>query len=213
MRARALVLLAGLGLWSGVAAQEAAGRTSKPAAKRTTLRCRVVPASRHARRHKVCVRVKPKPKTTARPPARVPSPPPARVPTPPPTAGTTAMPPAPAAPPALPPVAPAAPAPSAPPAPVPSRLQATTREFSIRLSRARVPAGPLILQLVNAGEDEHDLHVRPASGGPDALALDLTDPFGGTREASQVLGAGDYVLYCSLPGHEEAGMRAPLEVR
>ena len=61
----------------------------------------------------------------------------------------------------------------------------------------------------NVGEDDHDLSVRRAStilgtlplapGESDTLTLDLA--------------VGAYTLFCSLPDHEEAGMRANISVR
>jgi len=79
------------------------------------------------------------------------------------------------------------------------------------LSRAALPAGSAIVELVNRGQDGHDLHLRPAGGGDDALAVVETAP-GAVTDASATLPAGSYVLYCSLPGHEAAGMHALLSV-
>lgn len=107
---------------------------------------------------------------------------------------------------------PAAPGPPVPPSPA-ARLQVTAREFSLQLSRPAVAAGPLVLELVNRGEDPHDLRVRPAAGGAAVLSIALTDPFGGVGDTEGPLEAGTFTLFCSLPGHEAAGMRATLTVR
>jgi hypothetical protein len=179
------------------------------AAKKPVVRCHWVKATKKHKRHKVCVKVKAKTKTTKKAtPAPSSSAPaaPAPVATPAPVA---------AAPVAVPITAPA-PAPvSAPvtdPAPtVLTRLQATTREWSLTLSRPAIAAGALSLQLVNAGEDAHDLHVRPAAGGADLLSASSTQP-GTNTTISGSLPAGTYTLYCSLPGHETAGMHATLTV-
>ena len=123
-----------------------------------------------------------------------------------------AGPPAPGAPIVVSPPEAAPPAPPAPPS-LTARLQVTAREFSLQFSRPAVAAGPLVLELVNRGEDPHDLRVRPAAGGGDVLSIGLTDPFGGVGEAEGPLEAGTFTLFCSLPGHEAAGMRATLTVR
>ncbi|HWH94897.1 MAG TPA: hypothetical protein VNT03_13640, partial [Baekduia sp.] len=101
----------------------------------------------------------------------------------------------------------------APAGPVAARLQVTSREFTLTLSRPAIAAGPLTLELVNRGEDPHDLHVRPAAGGADVLAIDDTDGFGGLGSVDGTLAAASYTLYCALPGHEAAGMHATLLVQ
>lgn len=102
--------------------------------------------------------------------------------------------------------------PAAPPVPAPARLQVTAREFSLQLSRPSVASGSLVLELVNEGEDQHDLHVRPATGGADVAAISRIDPFGGVGSTTGKLAAGTYTVYCSLPGHEAAGMHATLPI-
>jgi plastocyanin len=196
----------------------AAGATMKPPVKHaaTRVRCHYVVVHRTNKLRRVCVKVKPAPALTKQRPGTQPTPAAPGA-----TLTKAILSPAPVA--AAPPAAVAtplvAPTPSAPApavvaalAPVP-RLQATTREFSVQLSRPAIAAGSVILQLVNGGEDPHDLHVRPAAGGADVLAVDRTDPFGGVTDASGTLAAGSYTLYCSLPGHEAAGMHALLTVK
>ena len=46
----------------------------------------------------------------------------------------------------------------------PARVQVGADEFSYALSRQSIKAGPAIVQLVNYGEDEHDLRLRRAGG-------------------------------------------------
>ncbi|HEX4929984.1 MAG TPA: hypothetical protein VFV62_04675, partial [Gaiellaceae bacterium] len=46
----------------------------------------------------------------------------------------------------------------------PARLQVSADEFSYALSRQSIKAGPAIVQLVNYGEDEHDLRLKRAGG-------------------------------------------------
>lgn len=144
--------------------------------------------------------------------------------------GVRARRPAPVAAPAAPPVSGTAPAPAGDPAPapvtapaavptapvavlpaapVPARLQVTAREWSLTLSRPSVVAGPAIVELVNRGEDGHDLRV--ARDGATAGTWDELAP-GATRKQTLELTAGTYQLFCSLPGHREAGMAASLAV-
>jgi hypothetical protein len=205
----ALALAAG-----GLAGLEQARAVASPPAKaKAKVRCRWVKATKRRKRHKVCVKVKikAKPKATTNPPAVKP---PATV-APAASFGT------PVSAPATGEAAPAATAtpPSAagdgtatPAIPVAARLQATTREWTITLSRPSIPAGAVTLELVNRGEDAHDLHVRPAAGGADVLSVVRTESLG-LADADGTLPAGSYMLYCSLPGHEAAGMRATLSVQ
>ena len=46
----------------------------------------------------------------------------------------------------------------------PARVQVTALEFEYRLSRLTVRQGPALIQLVNYGEDEHDLYVHRIGG-------------------------------------------------
>lgn len=171
----------------------------RPAAAKP--RCAPVKATKKAMRRRTCATAKAKAKANVtRPAPASPAPP-------------SAAPPVPAVePPAteLAPVVPAAPAPTPDVVPA-SRVQATAREFSLTLSRAVIPAGTAIVQLVNRGQDPHDLRVRPAAGGPDVLAIAETGP-GALADGGVTLAAGPYTLYCALPGHEAAGMRATLTV-
>jgi hypothetical protein len=99
--------------------------------------------------------------------------------------------------------------PPAPPAPL-GRLAVRVEEFKLTLSRTSLAAGDALVELQNFGEDPHDLRIAPA-GGPLAASFPEIDP--GTRHKEQVTFAtGSYKLFCSLPGHEELGMRATLKV-
>jgi plastocyanin len=188
---------------------------AKPAAK-PKVRCHWIKATKKKPRHRVCVKVKATKKAPARKPAAPkPAPKPAAAPV-----ATGAPAPAPAAAPApdapalSPPAVvttPAAPAidPALPAPPAAARVQATAREFSLVLSRTTITAGAATIELVNRGEDPHDLHVRPAAGGADVLAIPRVDP-GAVDGAAVTLAAGAYTLYCALPGHEALGMKAAL---
>ena len=105
--------------------------------------------------------------------------------------------------------APIAPAPVLPqpqtPAPELSRLQVTAREWKLTLSRPSLKAGPALVELVNRGEDPHDLHIGAAGHIPETQSLER-----GSKNVT--LAAGSYTLYCSLPGHAALGMSATLTV-
>ncbi|HYO30605.1 MAG TPA: plastocyanin/azurin family copper-binding protein, partial [Thermomicrobiales bacterium] len=62
------------------------------------------------------------------------------------------------------------------------------------------------LEFRNTGNLEHDWSV-------DALAFSPNVRPGQTAVAELLVPAGTYEVYCSLPGHREAGMVATLEVR
>jgi hypothetical protein len=100
--------------------------------------------------------------------------------------------------------------------PVPANLLVTAVEYRLQLSRASVPTGAAAIQLVDKGEDPHDLALRriDAHGhlvGPQ-LSLPQATP-GNLTHRTLHLAPGRWKLWCTLPGHERLGMRAVLSVR
>ena len=93
----------------------------------------------------------------------------------------------------------------------PARLFVSAKEYSLIDSRQKLKPGPVQIQLYNAGEDGHDLRLRRV-GGTRTLAIRETAP-GKVTELRTVLRSGTWKLWCSLPGHATAGMRATLVVR
>jgi plastocyanin len=71
------------------------------------------------------------------------------------------------------------------------------------------PAGKVTIVLTNDSSVEHDVAIE--GNGVDVQS-DLVDN-GGTSDASATLTAGTYTFFCTVPGHEEAGMKGTLTVR
>ena len=98
----------------------------------------------------------------------------------------------------------------------PARLLVYAQEWSLSPSRAVLPAGAVVVELWNRGQDAHDLRVRRIDragvmSGP-TQAVRLTLP-GQVSTAAWRLAPGRYQLYCSLPGHMAAGMHVIIGVR
>jgi plastocyanin len=64
----------------------------------------------------------------------------------------------------------------------------------------QVSAGADTIELINRGEDAHDLHLERKSNGEQLLEIAPTGPNGHARE-NITLEAGEYVIYCSLADH------------
>jgi plastocyanin len=94
--------------------------------------------------------------------------------------------------------------------PSPARLQVGATEFRFTLSRLQIKRGPAIVELVNRGEDDHDLRLRRI-GSTRVWKLQRTHP-GDRGRISASFAAGTYRLWCSLPRHRLAGMRTTLRV-
>ena len=93
----------------------------------------------------------------------------------------------------------------------PVRLQVTAMEFEFRLSRPQLRSGRWsIIELVNLGQDEHDLRLRRI-GGTRTYAVKTALP-GQRRYLAAKLRAGRYHLWCSIADHRARGMRAQLRV-
>jgi plastocyanin len=84
------------------------------------------------------------------------------------------------------------------------------REFRLSLSRVRVQAGPAVVELLNAGEDGHDLRLRRA-GGRRTVSWPVL-PAGAHLDREVTLRPGRYLLWCAVPGHRGLGMQAILVV-
>ncbi|MHB8243074.1 MAG: plastocyanin/azurin family copper-binding protein [Solirubrobacteraceae bacterium] len=89
-------------------------------------------------------------------------------------------------------------------------VQVSAVEYSFTLSRTRVPAGKVIFEFVNNGQDEHNLNILPAEGAP-AAVFPTAQPKAVTDQTI-VMRSGTYTMFCSLPEHEQKGMKATLVV-
>jgi hypothetical protein len=95
-------------------------------------------------------------------------------------------------------------------APFPTRLQVTSTEFRLTMSRVVVPGGRVRIELVNMGEDPHDLKLRRI-GGKYTYTIPETLP--GERSTKTLrLIRGRYQVWCAIAGHRDWGMRATLRV-
>jgi hypothetical protein len=93
----------------------------------------------------------------------------------------------------------------------PARLQVTAKEFYLVLSGRVVKPGPAIVELVNFGEDAHDLRLQRV-GGTRVYRIPVVQP-GAFRDLDLKLLPGRYRLWCGLPTHEARGMKAFVTVR
>ncbi|WP_411277927.1 hypothetical protein [Gaiella sp.] len=96
-------------------------------------------------------------------------------------------------------------------APTPARLQVSGDEFSLALSRALIRKGQAIIELVNYGEDDHDLALRRI-GGARTYRVGVVEP-GQTGSLAARFRPGRFTLWCTLADHRTRGMRATLTVR
>lgn len=94
--------------------------------------------------------------------------------------------------------------------PAPVRLQVAAREYSLTLSALRVKSGPAVVELVNYGQDAHDLRLQRS--GARHIAGIGTVGAGRYADLSLKLAPGRYSLWCSLGNHRALGMRATLVV-
>jgi len=90
-------------------------------------------------------------------------------------------------------------------------VQVTAVEYSFTLSRATVPAGKVIFEFVNNGQDEHNLNVTSGEGELESSFANT--PSKGIHQQTVEMRAGTYVMFCSLPEHEKKGMKATLVVQ
>jgi len=94
---------------------------------------------------------------------------------------------------------------------LPARVQVVAKEFELGPSRYTLRAGAAIVELVNFGEDEHDLALRRVAPGARTIHVRSTLP-GSVRRVQATLAPGSYVLWCTLADHRAQGMHTRLSV-
>jgi uncharacterized cupredoxin-like copper-binding protein len=86
------------------------------------------------------------------------------------------------------------------------------KEYELGPSRYTLRAGDSLIELVNSGEDDHDLALRRNALRARTIHVPAVRP-GAIRRLAANLAPGRYTLWCTLPGHRAAGMQARLTVR
>jgi len=92
----------------------------------------------------------------------------------------------------------------------PYAVQVQGFEFGLQLSKAAVSAGDVRVEFNLArAEDPHNLWLLREDGAGSAYSFD-EEPSGAVVAKTLALTRGRWKLFCSLDGHEAAGMRATL---
>jgi uncharacterized cupredoxin-like copper-binding protein len=81
----------------------------------------------------------------------------------------------------------------------------TETEFKISLDSTSIKAGKVMFVVKNAGKLPHDLAIKSGQ------KTKLIQP-GTSAQLAVTLKPGKYHLYCSVPGHEQAGMKVDITV-
>jgi plastocyanin len=98
-----------------------------------------------------------------------------------------------------------------PAAGAPTSLTVEAHDIAFDRDAYRVAAGPADIEYVQEGTLPHTLVIEASDGGAVdgfKLEVDGDDTDTGTVD----LPAGDYRIYCDVPGHRDAGMEAELHV-
>ena len=92
------------------------------------------------------------------------------------------------------------------PKPQAETVKVNETEFKIALPTTELRAGKITFQVKNDGKIPHDLAVKETSDKTELI------PAAGTAELTITLKPGKYLLYCTVPGHEAAGMKIDITV-
>jgi uncharacterized cupredoxin-like copper-binding protein len=92
----------------------------------------------------------------------------------------------------------------------PLSVQLIAREFRFDPREVTAAPGEITFLVKNQGTIEHNF-VLDNSAGRTVAEISVIEP-GQALEIQAAVQAGTYTIYCSLPGHREAGMVATLEV-
>ena len=91
----------------------------------------------------------------------------------------------------------------------PRTISVSGTEFAFALAATELQPGSYVFRLRNEGEIPHDLAIE--GPGVDEEKTPVIDP-GATAEVDVELEPGDYELWCTVPGHRDAGMEAEVTV-
>jgi uncharacterized cupredoxin-like copper-binding protein len=91
----------------------------------------------------------------------------------------------------------------------PRTITISGTEFAFAVSATELSPGSYVLELRNEGQLGHDLAIE--GPGVDEEKTPVIDP-GATADLEVELESGDYELWCTVPGHRDAGMEAELTV-
>jgi plastocyanin len=107
------------------------------------------------------------------------------------------------------------PVPTTPAPSCPTALGVSEGEYYTQPSRTTLCAGSVLVELRNAGEDDHDLKVLDVDNGTVVATWAITHP-GDAVQKHLTLAAGTYRLFCTLSdgngAHDELGMHAVITV-
>lgn len=95
---------------------------------------------------------------------------------------------------------------TAPAKPAATKVPVSEVEFKITVGSTDLKAGEITFEVKNDGKIPHDLVIKGTSDKTKLI------PAGGTAELKVTLKAGKYELYCTVPGHEAAGMKLEITV-
>jgi uncharacterized cupredoxin-like copper-binding protein len=90
--------------------------------------------------------------------------------------------------------------------PAETKVLVAETEFKIAAAPTALKAGEITFKVKNAGKIPHDLAIKGTADKTELI------PAGGTAELKVTLKAGSYELYCTVPGHEAAGMKLSVTV-
>jgi plastocyanin len=111
-------------------------------------------------------------------------------------------------------------APGSTPEPEPNAVSVTandrTTPYGYAPSHKVVKPGELTVQLINKGEDEHNMDMEKvgpgnAPEGPIVVAVSATSN-GNSKPTTVDVEPGTYRMWCTLPGHAEKGMETTITV-
>jgi plastocyanin len=99
--------------------------------------------------------------------------------------------------------------PSEPPSVEGGTVDVTEKEFSIALAGGNtIQPGRTTFVVRNAGKIQHDLAIKGAGENVKTPLI----AGGQSRDLKTTLNPGKYLFYCTVPGHEEAGMQVNVTV-